>query len=264
MRRDVTLMHGVAAPEKHGEGHARAVEMRCRADGDPCGSRHSISRHCRSRPHNRRTESRYDPCFSRPPDSGPAESKTRACRWKRSIRRRRFSFVKISALIAQTHHDFRRAGDALVIPIIRSGWRAAAAVLAASVAACFAISSSAQPVHKATRERAIALRNRCWPDIKMRTVVRPHTAFNPKDLGRDAAKKQGFIRLFLPRRPVPDCLSGRGFHMDHRLFAVLVIVCFALGRGRLRLQIATRKPGRDPDAAANRQHPSAPCHGGEG
>src|SRR5205807_6910371 len=28
VRRNVTLMHGVAAPEKHGVGHASAVEMR--------------------------------------------------------------------------------------------------------------------------------------------------------------------------------------------------------------------------------------------
>jgi hypothetical protein len=33
IRRNVTLMHGVAAFEKHGEGHARAVEMRAGGPG---------------------------------------------------------------------------------------------------------------------------------------------------------------------------------------------------------------------------------------
>ncbi len=90
MRRNVTFMHGVAALEKHGEGHARAVEMRPGRTAilagvdirfrDIAEAVHVIAE----------TESRYDPCFSRPPDNGPAESKTRACRWKRSIRRQPF------------------------------------------------------------------------------------------------------------------------------------------------------------------------------
>jgi hypothetical protein len=55
--------------------------------------------------------------------------------------------------------------------------------------------------------------------------------FNPKHLGAAGLKKVEIVRLCLPRRAESDSLSGRGFPMNHRLFAILIVVCLALGGG---------------------------------
>jgi hypothetical protein len=57
------------------------------------------------------------------------------------------------------------------------------------------------------------------------------SAFNPKDLDQLPPKIAGLRRLFLPTRAESDSLSGRGFPMNHRLFAILIVVCLALAGG---------------------------------
>jgi hypothetical protein len=54
-------------------------------------------------------------------------------------------------------------------------------------------------------------------------------AFNIKDLRHPGPKTGGSCRLFLPARVESDSLPAEEFLMDHRLFAVLAIICFALG-----------------------------------
>jgi hypothetical protein len=57
------------------------------------------------------------------------------------------------------------------------------------------------------------------------------SAFNPKHLDQLIPKIARMRRLFLPSRVESDSLCGRGFPMNHRLFAILIVVCLALGGG---------------------------------
>jgi hypothetical protein len=57
------------------------------------------------------------------------------------------------------------------------------------------------------------------------------SAFNIKDASRTRQKKEQSVRLFLPARIESDSLSRRGFYMNARLFAVLIVVGLALVGG---------------------------------
>ena len=81
-------------------------------------------------------------------------------------------------------------------------------------------------MHNARRESAVKVRKRCGPDIKMRTVVclLPHST--PKrhiGCGREYASGCSCPndKVLLPSR-------AEDFIMDHRLCAVLTIICLAL------------------------------------
>jgi hypothetical protein len=57
------------------------------------------------------------------------------------------------------------------------------------------------------------------------------SAFNPKHLAPSPPKIAGIRRLFLPARTESDSLSGRGFPMNKRFFAISIVVCLAVAGG---------------------------------
>ncbi len=115
--RNVTLMHGVAAPEKHGVGHARAVEVRATRPRILAGINirfcdvaevvDIIAEHGRDvifvfREHLIMAWRSREPL----PAGGDG-------RFADEL----FPFEKISALIGDADHDFRRSRDSITIPI---------------------------------------------------------------------------------------------------------------------------------------------------
>ena len=118
IRRDIALVHGVPAFEKHGERHARAVKTR--AGRAPILARIDVRNDDIASVVYVISEPGRDMVYVFPDDAIVARrrGKTGPARGNGRFADQRFPFEEIGALFADTDHDPRRTGDAVAVPSV--------------------------------------------------------------------------------------------------------------------------------------------------
>lgn len=135
-----------------------------------------------------------------------------------------FAFVEIGALVGDADDNLRGTGDTVAIPITL--WCRRRRYAGHRRGPQFGATSDQG--EQTERESNSKQRLAGHKDAHSNACL---SAFNPKHLDPFRPKIERKRRLFLPACAESDSLSGRGFPMNHRLFAILIVVCLGLGGG---------------------------------